>query len=572
MSAGFTYGSFGDIITTIQLLSQLTQALSEARGSRHEFQDMVHELRAFQDTLSEAETRLRLVDAFLANTPTMLRSRHLSKYYHARYRRLPESDRNIFGEGSRKGLADAARMIQWHLCEASDVERIRDKIRRTMDIVQLVQTRAQGIVQEQNDNVIAERLSSIEKAESQAVEDVVARFEQLIEKLEADSNRKDEDINAITSTLLSTSTDVVDIRGSVATMSKDLSMLIPTLAGLIPLDIVRSWETLDSIIKDRFLDRPGRELIRSRRYVLQDSLTGLDVCPNIPFYVAARPGRRLNMSMIFRAVWTGEQESVCGKCGNINFTDNADLDIACKNQRCGLIYRGVLDLSDLDEHQIDKVMALGPLAAGDKAKHTIIGHDDDDDEDTTLHLQADISDDWNIADMDREGPEVFKRVRFLSRWEDLPESRGFVFASFGNVHLWTISLHGYAGMIKHQMALSTVVQAGRFFDYIHADQESCVPYHDVRSRLWFKLGFIGRSKMRSVPALVLYSESRKVRSRARRVLKELPWLQGKSRYLLMTGSGPAFGTEKDFQQRFMNIALRKKTRSLFGKSVGTAEE
>ncbi|KAK6084031.1 hypothetical protein SCUP515_01727 [Seiridium cupressi] len=444
MSAGFTYGSFGDIITTIQLLSQLTQALSEARGSRHEFQDMVHELRAFQDTLSEAETRLRLVDAFLANTPTMLRYRHLSKYYHARYRRLPESDRNIFGEGSRKGLADAARMIQWHLCEASDVERIRDKIRRTMDIVQLVQTRAQGIVQEQNDNVIAERLSSIEKAESQAIEDVVARFEQLIEKLEADSNRKDEDINAITSTL--------------------------------------------------------------------------------------------------------------------------------KNQRCGLIYRGVLDLSDLDEHQIDKAMVLGPLAAGDKAKHTIIGHDDDDDEDTTLHLQADISDDWNIADMDREGPEVFKRVRFLSRWEDLPESRGFVFASFGNVHLWTISLHGYAGMIKNQMALSTVVQAGRFFDYIHADQESCVPYHDVRSRLWFKLGFIGRSKMRSVPALVLYSELRKVRSRARRVLKELPWLQGKSRYLLMTGSGPAFGTEKDFQQRFMNIALRKKTRSLFGKSVGTAEE
>ncbi|KAK9771405.1 hypothetical protein SCAR479_11884 [Seiridium cardinale] len=97
--------------------------------------------------------------------------------------------------GSRRGLADVARMIQWHLCEADDVERIRENVRKAMDFVQLVQTRAQGqvIVQEQNDNIIAERLTFIEEAQSQAVEEVMARLKQLIEKLEADSRRKDED-------------------------------------------------------------------------------------------------------------------------------------------------------------------------------------------------------------------------------------------------------------------------------------------------------------------------------------------------------------------------------------------
>ena len=46
-----TYGSFGDIITTVQLASRLLQALSDSRGSAREFRDLVVELRVFHRLL-----------------------------------------------------------------------------------------------------------------------------------------------------------------------------------------------------------------------------------------------------------------------------------------------------------------------------------------------------------------------------------------------------------------------------------------------------------------------------------------------------------------------------------------
>jgi len=57
MSFGLTYGSFGDIITTIKLVSRLVQALSESRGSRREFQDLVADLRLYQHVLDQVRPR-----------------------------------------------------------------------------------------------------------------------------------------------------------------------------------------------------------------------------------------------------------------------------------------------------------------------------------------------------------------------------------------------------------------------------------------------------------------------------------------------------------------------------------
>lgn len=52
-SMSFTYGSFGDIITTVQVVCRFAQALSESRGSAREFQDLIVELRLYQNTLQQ---------------------------------------------------------------------------------------------------------------------------------------------------------------------------------------------------------------------------------------------------------------------------------------------------------------------------------------------------------------------------------------------------------------------------------------------------------------------------------------------------------------------------------------
>jgi hypothetical protein len=53
MSLGLSFGSFGDIITTIQLVHRLAQSLSESRGAAREFQSLVVELRLFENVLQQ---------------------------------------------------------------------------------------------------------------------------------------------------------------------------------------------------------------------------------------------------------------------------------------------------------------------------------------------------------------------------------------------------------------------------------------------------------------------------------------------------------------------------------------
>lgn len=53
MPFNLTYGSFGDAITTAQLVYRLSQALSESRGSARGLQDLVVELRLYQNVLQQ---------------------------------------------------------------------------------------------------------------------------------------------------------------------------------------------------------------------------------------------------------------------------------------------------------------------------------------------------------------------------------------------------------------------------------------------------------------------------------------------------------------------------------------
>jgi hypothetical protein len=52
-----TYGSFGDVITTIQLVHRASQALSASRGSAREFQDLIVELKTFNRVLDQVPSK-----------------------------------------------------------------------------------------------------------------------------------------------------------------------------------------------------------------------------------------------------------------------------------------------------------------------------------------------------------------------------------------------------------------------------------------------------------------------------------------------------------------------------------
>ncbi|RYN25550.1 hypothetical protein AA0115_g7610 [Alternaria tenuissima] len=80
----------------------------------------------------------------------------------------------------------------------------------------------------------------------------------------------------------------------------------------IPLELITSWDTLHSILIDRFSKQPGYDLIRDRRYAIRDDVSGLDIRQNKPLTYVLRPGQKVNMCMVY---FTGDKDSMtCPRC------------------------------------------------------------------------------------------------------------------------------------------------------------------------------------------------------------------------------------------------------------------
>ena len=55
MSAGFTFGSVGDIVSLCIIIKDLVKALDDSRGSSSEYQEVIRELWALERVLMEVE-------------------------------------------------------------------------------------------------------------------------------------------------------------------------------------------------------------------------------------------------------------------------------------------------------------------------------------------------------------------------------------------------------------------------------------------------------------------------------------------------------------------------------------
>jgi hypothetical protein len=125
-----------------------------------------------------------------------------------------------------------------------------------------------------------------------------------------------------------------------------------------------------------------------------------------------------------------------------------------------------------------------------------------------------------------EGPEVFKRVRFLSRWEFRRESRGCLFSKIGHYNWW---------LADCPEALAMNVTLGNAFR-----ESSDVP-------LWFRPGagfaeiivlfgvfFVGLTLQQSRPVLVMFSMTKKARREAWKFCTGIDWIRANPSLILLT--------------------------------------
>jgi len=150
-----------------------------------------------------------------------------------------------------------------------------------------------------------------------------------------------------------------------------------------------------------------------------------------------------------------------------------------------------------------------------------------------MHIESSVPVDLLRTQEVEDSPEVFKRVRFITRWEDFEESRGCLILSIGGIHCWRVAYNSPAAMPCQQI----IDTLGEEFlcrgDFIFRDGSGSDYFQ-------YCLLFFGADLQRSKPIILLYSEERRLRHRAMKVIKKLPWLTPNSRFLLASCSGTYF--------------------------------
>jgi hypothetical protein len=95
-----------------------------------------------------------------------------------------------------------------------------------------------------------------------------------------------------------------------------------TIRGHFAIISTNIAQVVKQVLIDNFADRQGNHLVKSDRYILQDSVTGRDLDMNVPFHQAIRPGQKVVMTMVFFS----EKTNTCPRCATVTLSNN-DQDI-----------------------------------------------------------------------------------------------------------------------------------------------------------------------------------------------------------------------------------------------------
>lgn len=80
----------------------------------------------------------------------------------------------------------------------------------------------------------------------------------------------------------------------------------------VHLELINSWEVLDSVLSARFRNIPGEQKVSRKEYALQDRNSSRDIKRTTRFEACFFPGRKVDMSMVFNRGYNGRSTSCPG--------------------------------------------------------------------------------------------------------------------------------------------------------------------------------------------------------------------------------------------------------------------
>jgi hypothetical protein len=145
-------------------------------------------------------------------------------------------------------------------------------------------------------------------------------------------------------------------------------------------------------------------------------------------------------------------------------------------------------------------------------------------------MQPDFEDEFPadlipISDKE-EGPEVFKRVRFLSRWEFRLESRGSLFAKIGHYNWWRATCLEATAMKANLVDTLKKVPSKHLWPPRGASWSE--------RKILINIYFVGSTLQESRPVMVIFSLSKKVRRKAWKYCTGIDWIGANPSLILLT--------------------------------------
>jgi len=218
----------------------------------------------------------------------------------------------------------------------------------------------------------------------------------------------------------------------------------------------------------------------------------------------------------------------------------------------------MIDVSGMDEEHLNEWMAhQRQLDTHNCGENHEGGGEDDAHGGSEKIIEALIEENLSCSEIFANGPDIFKRVKFLTRWEDRSESRGHHWATVGDIHFWYIAPQGAAGTARFQMVVSAAVQLRLYKHWIWDCQPGVVTSRELAAVV--RVRFVGRSLEQSLPVIVIIAHSKRTRRRAVKVLKLLDWLGMQSRFLILAPPLAAFGNKEWFMRLKPDAEIRRES-------------
>ncbi|PVH79678.1 hypothetical protein DL98DRAFT_214990 [Cadophora sp. DSE1049] len=452
--------SAGDVVTVCILVKDVIKALDDAQGASTEYQRLIQELWSLDRALLEVELLSRTCDtsielnALSQTTRRVVDQCKVSMELFLRKLRTYNCSLREGGSGDR--IRDAAKKIKWALTQKEEVARFRTEINgHSSTINMLLITASINLTKLTERNIDSHFLDAQEQRDNIQEQQSAALAIIQVKLDESERNMKEHGTN--TSRLVErmnyffklgaelktfmfniwfvnfkTYHAVVDLQTRIPREFKpcwiqEPLILTDALGRVAPihLELINSWDVFESVLVARFNQLPGQGKITRREYAIQETTLKLEIDRSQSFESSFLPGRKLDMSMIFKA-FDGRNENSCPSCRTTSHV-NSDSEIKCS--KCGTWYQRITDLgSSAREDSLD---SFGPTCT--ERRDGSKGQQGQDHAASTRTHKRNFSE----AALGDDDVRAFRRVRLLypcqpagnrpSSWRALTMSRQMTF-------------------------------------------------------------------------------------------------------------------------------------------------